>query len=145
MSKLVNYPFTWGGVHGDVSCNLSTLVRVGGGRLNECKSNERICGRAKRTDSRVRFCKRKFPKCSYFNIFKPTNICFNEFLHQRPHIYSKYGFYFNNAFLLFCDGQCKRLLQRAFFWKPSTFVSFKQCQPSICDRFLLTTRNEVIA
>lgn len=34
-----------GGLHGDVSCNLSTLVRIGGGRLNECKSNEGICRR----------------------------------------------------------------------------------------------------
>lgn len=34
-----------GDLHGDVSRNLSTLARVGGGRLNECKSNEGICGR----------------------------------------------------------------------------------------------------
>lgn len=33
MSKLVNCPFTWGGLHGDVSCNLSTLARVGGGQI----------------------------------------------------------------------------------------------------------------
>lgn len=49
MSKLVNYPFTGGGLHGDVSCNLSTLTRVGGGRLNERKSNERC-----RTTSSIR-------------------------------------------------------------------------------------------
>lgn len=45
MFNLPNLRFTWGGLHGDVSCNLSTLARVGGGRLNECKSNEGICGR----------------------------------------------------------------------------------------------------
>lgn len=41
MFNLPNLRFTWGGLHGDVSCNLSTLARVGGGRLNERKSNER--------------------------------------------------------------------------------------------------------
>ena len=40
MFNLPNLRFTWGGLHGDVSCNLSTLVRTGGGRLNECKSDE---------------------------------------------------------------------------------------------------------
>lgn len=47
MFNLPNLRFTWGGLHGDVSCNLSTLARVGGGRLNECKSNEGICGEHK--------------------------------------------------------------------------------------------------
>lgn len=124
--------------------NMQTSMRLGGGRVDERKDYARICGRAKRTDSRVRFRNSKFSKYSYFNIFKPTNICFNEFLHQRPHIYSKYGFYFNNSFLLFCDERYKRLLQCAFFWKPSAFVSIKQCQPSICGRFLLNLGNEVI-
>lgn len=34
MFNLPNLRFTWGGgLHGDVSCNLSTLVRTGGGQI----------------------------------------------------------------------------------------------------------------
>ena len=33
MFNLPNLHFTWGGLHGDVSCNLSTLVRTGGGQI----------------------------------------------------------------------------------------------------------------
>lgn len=40
MFNLLNLLFTGGGLHCNVSHNLSTLARTGGGRLNECKSNE---------------------------------------------------------------------------------------------------------
>ena len=33
MFNLPNLRFTWGGLHGNVSCNLSTLARVGGGQI----------------------------------------------------------------------------------------------------------------
>lgn len=46
MFNLVNLRFTGGGIQGNdpvIASNLSTLTRVGGGRLNERKSDEGYC------------------------------------------------------------------------------------------------------
>lgn len=149
MFNLPNLRFTWGGLHGDVSCNLSTLARVGGGRLNECKSNEGICGREKWTDGRVSR-RRSLSTKSHAFFFPSAEFCKPNTLesskvHFKLGIQREYSMVSRQLLCVLRYGKFKnQFILCKIFWEKYRVI-FTRCKQGFCSRLLLTTRNEVIA
>lgn len=158
MFNLSNLRFTWGGLHGDVSCNLSTLARVGGGRLNECKSNEGICGtETTRVDRRVCSRHNKFRRCLFY-FFSNTKIgnCNENYLFPKRllfRFFNNFKFYRKRKTTYTCleyqcyNSQSSRRIQGSLLgiFKQTTTNQQLLRKRSKRNRLLLTTRNEVIA
>lgn len=143
MFNLPNLRFTWGGLHGDVSCNLSTLARVGGGRLNECKSNEGRSWKCGVRSTTVSCFSHLFDSNNFFSrfsaVFTNNNILSKQQLFRCLCITIKRG---NRCFY-------KRSRQQIIADTFGKHCNFREPQLSVGilgrNSFLLTVRNEVIA